>query len=98
MAETLTLVNAFEVPPDQAPQFIAAWETTRDYLSSRPGYIDTTLHQASNPDTGFQFVNIAHWNSADDFAAAAQSQGFRSAAAALTQYQAHPGLYRAVRD
>jgi len=98
MPEPLTLINAFEVPHDEAPQFIAAWETTRDYLSARPGYIDTSLHRAVNPDTGFQFVNIAHWRSTEDFAAATQSQGFRSAAAGLAGYQAHPGLYRLVRD
>ena len=42
MLEPQTLVNAFEVPHDKAPEFIAAWETTRVYLSSRPGYIDTS--------------------------------------------------------
>ena len=98
MPEPLTLINAFEVPHDKAHQFVAAWETTRDYLSSRPSYIDTSLHRAVNPNTGFQFVNIAHWRSTDEFAAATQSQSFRSAAAGLAGYQAHPGLYRRVRD
>jgi Antibiotic biosynthesis monooxygenase len=53
MAGPVILINAFEVPSDQAEQFIAAWEKTRDYLRSQPGYIDTTLHQA--PHRGRRF-------------------------------------------
>lgn len=75
MPEHVTLINAFEVPADEAPQFIAAWEKTRDYLHSAPGYIDTSLHQAV-PRSRSQFVNIAHWSSPEDFAAATQSPGF----------------------
>jgi len=97
MADPLTLINAFEVPGDQADQFIAAWEKTRDYLSSQPGYIDTSLHQAVNPGADFQFVNIAHWRSAEDFMAAMQSPGFGESAAGLAGYRPHPGLYRVVR-
>jgi heme oxygenase (mycobilin-producing) len=49
MAEPLTLINAFEVPSDEADRFIAAWEKTRDYLATQPGYVDTALHQAVSP-------------------------------------------------
>ena len=97
MADPLTLINAFEVPGDEADQFVAAWEKTRDYLSSQPGYIDTSLHQAVSPGADFQFVNIGHWRSAEDFTAAIQSPGFRESAAGLAGYRPHPGLYRVVR-
>lgn len=52
MAEPLTLINAFEVPADEADRFIAAWEKARDYLATQPGYIDTALHQAVGPEAG----------------------------------------------
>jgi heme-degrading monooxygenase HmoA len=97
MADPLTLINAFEVPSDQAEQFIAAWEKTRDYLSSQPGYVDTALHQAVSPSADFRFVNIGHWDSAEEFMAATQSPGFRESAAGLAGYRPHPGLYRVVR-
>jgi hypothetical protein len=42
-------------------------------------------------------VNIARWQTADDFIAAMQSPGFRESAAGLTGYRPHPGLYRVVR-
>ena len=61
MTEAVVLINSFEVPAEDAEQFIAAWEQTRDYLETQPGYIDTSLHQALASDAEFQFVNVAHW-------------------------------------
>jgi heme oxygenase (mycobilin-producing) len=97
MAEPLVLINAFEVPADEAGQFIAAWEKTRDYLQSQPGYVDTALHQAVTPGAEFQFVNVARWESAESFGAATQHPGFRESAAGLAGYRPHPALYRIVR-
>ena len=97
MADPVTLINAFEVPREDAERFIAAWEGTRDYLKSQPGYVDTALHQAVTPNADFQFVNIGRWQSAEDFRAATQSPGFRESAASLAGYRPHPGLYRVVR-
>jgi heme-degrading monooxygenase HmoA len=97
MADALVLINAFEVPVAEAERFIAAWEKTRDYLISQPGYVGTALHQAVTPNAEFQFVNIGRWQTAEDFLAATQSPGFREAATGLTGFQPHPGLYRIVR-
>jgi heme-degrading monooxygenase HmoA len=97
MAEPLVLINAFEVPADEAGQFIAAWEKTRDYLQSQPGYVDTELHQAVTPGADFPFVNVARWESAEAFRTATQSPGFRESAAGLAGYRPHPALYRIVR-
>jgi heme oxygenase (mycobilin-producing) len=97
MAEPVVLINAFEVPAAEAEAFIASWEKARDYLQTQPGYIDTTLHQALAPDSEFLFVNVAHWASPADFAAALQSPGFHEAAAAMAGHRAHPALYRTVR-
>jgi heme oxygenase (mycobilin-producing) len=98
MAEPVPVVviDALEVPREDAKRFIAAWEKTRDFLAAQPGFVDTTLHQALTPDTEFQFVNIAWWQTAEDFQAATRSGGFREAAAGLDAYRSHPGLYRVV--
>ena len=85
------------VPAADAERFIAGWELTGDYLMSQPGYVDTALHQAVTPNADFQFVNIGRWQTAEDFLAATQSQGFREAAMGLTDFRPHPGLYRIVR-
>jgi heme-degrading monooxygenase HmoA len=97
MTEPVVLINAFEVPADQAGQFIAAWEATRDFLQSQPGYIETALHQALTPNADFLFVNIARWQTAEAFSAALGSAGFRESAAGLASYGNHPALYRIVR-
>ena len=95
--DSVTLINAFEVPAAEAEAFIAAWEKTRDYLETQPGYGDTVLHQALTPGADFEFVNIAHWRSAEDFVAATGSPGFGEVAAGLAKYPRHPALYRTVR-
>jgi heme oxygenase (mycobilin-producing) len=97
MTEPVVLINAFEVPAGQADAFIAAWETSRDFLQSQPGYLETALHQALAPDAEFLFVNIARWQSADAFTAATRSAGFRESAAGLAGFPRHPGLYQVVR-
>jgi len=97
MAEPVVLINAFEVPPGQAGAFIAAWEKTRDFLQSQPGYIETALHQALTPDADFLFVNIAHWQTAEAFMGAMGSAEFRDLAADFAGYPSHPSLYRVVR-
>jgi heme-degrading monooxygenase HmoA len=98
MAEPVTLINSFEVPGPDAGDFIVAWEKTRDYLQAQPGYISTALHQAVAPNAEFQFVNIARWQTAEDFMSAIQSPGFRQVAASLAGYPAHPALYGVVRS
>ena len=97
MAEPVILINAFEVPAAEAETFIAAWEKTRDYLETQPGYIDTALHRALTPDAEFQFVNVAQWQTPEEFRAAIQSPGFQQAATGLVGYRPHPALYHLVR-
>jgi len=97
MADEVILINAFEVPAQDAEAFIAAWEKTRDYLRTQPGYVDTALHQAVGPDAEFQFVNVARWRTAGEFMTAMQSPGFRESAAGLAGYRPHPALYQVVR-
>lgn len=97
MAEPVVLINVFEVPADQAEQFIVAWEQTREFMRAQPGYLETALHQALAPDADFLFVNVARWRTPEAFAAAIGSPEFREAAADVVGYRQHPGLYRIVR-
>jgi len=88
MAEPVTLINSFEVPSPTRRNSFIAWEKTRDYLES-PAWIHQyrPLHQAVAPNAEFQFVNIARWQTAEDFMTAIQSPGFREAAAGLAGYR-----------
>lgn len=95
MTDPVVLINIFEVPDSDAEEFITAWERTRDYLETLDAHLDTALHQAASPGADFQFVNIAHWRSAEEFTEAVQSDGFRDAAMGL-RWPMHPMLYRVV--
>ena len=75
---------------------MAAWEKTRDYLQRYPAHLDTALHQALGSDADFQFINIAHWRTAEEFTEAVNSPGFREASADL-RWRFHPALYRVAR-
>jgi hypothetical protein len=55
------------------------------------------LHQAAAPNAEFQFVNVARWQTAEDFMTALQSPGFRAVAEGLAGYRPHPSLYRVIR-
>jgi adenylate cyclase len=96
VAGPVVLINVFEVPAPEADEFIRAWEKTRDYLKQYPGHLDTALHQAIVDSAKFQFVNIAHWRSAEEFNEAIASAGFQEAAADL-RWTFHPALYNIVR-
>jgi hypothetical protein len=39
-------------------------------MSTHPGFRDTRLHRAPSPEGRFQLVNVAHWDSAESYAAA----------------------------
>ena len=88
--DPLVLINAFEVPAGHEDEFLKGWEASRDYLQTQPGYVDTALHQAVSPDADFRFVNGGRWQSAEDFMAAVQSDGFRQVAAGLGQFPSRP--------
>lgn len=92
---SVTLINIFEIPAGDEDAFIAAWEKSRDYLMKLPAHIETALHQSLH-DARFRFVNIAHWNSEEEFNDAVRSQGFREASADL-RWPMSPALYRVVR-
>jgi heme oxygenase (mycobilin-producing) len=47
----VTLINLFEVPPDEDERFVAAWERARDAAAA--------LHRALREDVRFRFVDVA---------------------------------------
>ena len=97
MAGEVVLISVFEVPAADAEAFVAEWDRASDYLQSQAGYVERTLHQAVASDAEFQFVNVARWQTAEDFRVATQTPEFREATAGLAGYQSHPALYRVVR-
>ena len=96
-AESVLLINVFEVQPGTEEDAVRYWEAARDFLSRQPGYVSTRLHRALRPDARFQLVNVAEWASAEAFQAAARMQR-ELAAAPPPGLRFTPGLYRVIRE
>jgi heme-degrading monooxygenase HmoA len=91
----VTLINAFEVPPEADEVFITGWERARDFLAGRGGFGQTALHRALRRDAAFRFVNVARVDSPEAWTEAVADPAFPGA---KMPFAAHPGLYEAVRE
>lgn len=65
MSFPVVLINVFEVPAGMENAFIEWWKRSSEALQKEQGFIDAQLHQSHKPDTRFQFINIAHWETED---------------------------------
>lgn len=57
----IVLINKFNVKPEEADQFLEAWEKDAAYFKSQPGFISAQLHRGIG-GSGV-FVNYAVWES-----------------------------------
>jgi hypothetical protein len=73
MAPITTIVH-FEVPAENVDQFFAFWQGhIKDNVSGQAGLIDGIFHRGIDPDGPFQFINVAHWESAEQLTAGLQA-------------------------
>ena len=89
------LINTFEVPPDRGDEFLAGWSKAAEYMRRQNGFAGTRLHRALSPEARFGFVNVAEWESPQQFQAAVTSAEF----AEMTRGgpPGYPSLYEVVR-
>jgi heme-degrading monooxygenase HmoA len=73
----VTLMNGFAVAADRDDVFHAAWYETSRYFVQRPGFISLRLHRALSPQAPHRWVNVAVWQSEEDFRAAHSTEEFR---------------------
>lgn len=95
----ITLINVFEIEPEKVESFLALWREQAAFMSKQPGFRSFRLHRALSPDSRFQLVNVAEWESADALHAATAREWFRaSASRTVDEFGeiAHPGVYRVV--
>jgi heme oxygenase (mycobilin-producing) len=95
---SVILINSFEVSSDQEDEFLAAWRAVADRLASAPGYRWTRLHRSVGPPARFRFVNVAGWESPEEFRAALSSEGLAPLLAGLSGFAANPALYEVVYE
>ena len=95
----ITLINVFEIRPDDVEQFLQQWQERAEFLRRQPGFRSLRLHRALNPDARFQLVNVAEWDSAEALHAATAQDFFQQSAQRSVQefaVAAHPAVYRVV--
>ncbi|MFD3746208.1 antibiotic biosynthesis monooxygenase family protein [Nocardia sp. NPDC058633] len=66
----VTFINVIEVSADDIDGFVAQWRERAAHMRTAPGFRDVRLHRALLPDSRFQLVNVAHWDSAEACGAA----------------------------
>ena len=93
----VVLINPFEIPAEKLEETIAMWEQARDFLETQPGYVSTALHQAVAPDARFQLINVAKWESAEDFMAATKKMQMEAELPQIEGVVANPALFRVIR-
>ena len=90
------LINAFEVPEERDEEFLAHWEAARRFMERQPGYVSTALHRSLDPKARFRYVNVAEWESPQDFRAAASSPEF-AAIRERSPVASYPSIYTVLR-
>lgn len=73
----VTLINGFHVPAGRDVEFRELWGRTSKYFIARPGFVSLRLHRAVNDDAPYRWVNVAVWETEQDFRAAHGTAEFR---------------------
>lgn len=93
----ITFINVFEIESGQLESFLTGWRERAAFMSKQPGFRSFRLHRALSPDSQFQLVNVAEWESADALHAAMAQETFKASVRRAVDelgVTAHPGVYR----
>ncbi|MGK8486955.1 antibiotic biosynthesis monooxygenase family protein [Nocardia asiatica] len=95
----VTFINIFEISADQIDEFVEHWHERARIMRTAPGFRDVRLHRALLPDTRFQLVNVAHWDSVE----ACEAVGARAAVLASVDEarktaDANPAFYQVIAE
>ena len=99
MSEPLVLVNLFTLPTSAVDTFVEGWPASTAPLAHASGFRGTRLHRAVSPESPYQIVNVARWDSAEAWEAALsgfQTGTERRRQAQAGTFNAEPALYHVV--
>jgi quinol monooxygenase YgiN len=94
----VTLINLFSVPPGKLEEAIAMWEKARDFMAREPGFISTDLHQSQTSNARYQLVNVAKWESREDFLLAMTKMRDALDLPRVEGLESNPALYNVIRS
>jgi heme-degrading monooxygenase HmoA len=95
----ITLINVFEIDSRDVELFLREWQERAQFMGRQPGFRSLRLHRALNPDSRFQVINVAEWDSPETLQAATAQGFFQQSARRSVQgfaVAAHPAVYRVV--
>lgn len=92
----VVLINPFEVPEGKDEEFLAGWEAAKEYMERQKGYVSTRLHRSVDPKARFRFINVAEWESPQDFIAALNNPEFVAIRNAVP-FPHYPSVYEVIR-
>ena len=98
LANSVVLINAFEVPQGKEAEALASWQKARDFLQTQEGYISTRLHRNIDPNGKFHLINVARWRSAEDFHKATANMREALPNNRIDGVQFHAGLFTVIED
>jgi heme-degrading monooxygenase HmoA len=89
------LINVFEVPQGRDEEFMAGWEKARQFMGQQRGYVSTALHRSLDPAARFRYINVAVWETPEDFYAALNDPEFVAMRNA-TPFPHYPSVYTVI--
>lgn len=93
MAE-IVFINSFEVPEGRDEAFLELWTQIDSYMCSMPGFRWRRLHRSLDSTARLRYVNVAGWDSAEQFDAAHDGEFARmQAQPEWSEFPAAPALY-----
>ena len=66
MAE-IVFINSFVVPAGRDEAFLKLWTQIDTYMCGKPGFRWRRLHRSLDPTARLRYVNVAGWDSAEQF-------------------------------
>jgi hypothetical protein len=70
-SQPVTIINVFEIPPENVEEFLANRRERAEFMRSSPGSDHFRMHRALSTKSRFQLVNVAEWYSTDTLHVAA---------------------------
>jgi len=96
----VTLINSFDVPEGRDDAFVQLWTETSGYFRQQVGFRGLLLHRALSPTARYRYVNVAQWDSAEEFSSAHQSDEFFRLVGqpAWKEFPSNPSLYEVIAE
>lgn len=91
-ADQRWLVNPFEIGSDEIAGVLEMWDKAKDYMISKPGFINARLFRAQGVSFRYGLINVAQWESAPHFLQALNDTAYDRLRQRSENYKLHASL------